>query len=87
VDWQGLNIADISRQSSALLPLCQLHVTYIPPADDFAGEDHCQDDAVGWRKQDGRRRGDFWRRQFGMDQEHWRCASGLLSMMDLRACR
>jgi hypothetical protein len=34
------------RQSGSVLPLPELHVACLPPADDCAGEDHCQDHVV-----------------------------------------
>jgi hypothetical protein len=58
------------RQSSALFPLCKLYLAHLPPADGCPGQDHCQDDAVGGRSPNGHRRGDLWRRKFGLDQEH-----------------
>lgn len=59
------------RQSGAMLPLPELHVACLPPADDCAGEDHCPDYVARWREKDGCRRRDLRRRKFGLDKEHW----------------
>ena len=45
-----------SRETGTMLPLRELHLAYLPSADDCAGEDHCQDNAAGRREQDGCRR-------------------------------
>lgn len=65
------------RQPRPLLPLFELYVTYLSPADDRAGEDHCADAVTeGWG-QDGATRGDIRRGQFGLGERDRKCSSSM----------